>query len=149
MTYDNSWSAFLIEHSSTNPMINKLHTMRETIESCPQISWSELSQINPTQVALVDEHLCDDQIILLTFKEMNDIVTPGALMFESTLGLQKKQHVAIFGENSALWLQIDHSIQCCGGVTAVRGANAPLVELRYLHEHSNSACIVVLQGPKL
>jgi long-chain acyl-CoA synthetase len=137
-----------LEHSSTNPMINKLHTMRETIESCPQI-WSELSQINPTQVALVDEHLCDDQKISLTFEEMNNIVTSGALMFKSSLGLQKKQHVAIFGENSARWLQIDHSIQRSGGVTAVRGADAPLDELRYIYEHSDSASIVVLQGPKL
>ena len=36
-----------------------------------------------------------------------------------------------------------------GGVTAVRGADAPIEELRYIYDHSDSAAIAVLQGPKL
>jgi hypothetical protein len=28
-----------LDHSSTNPLINKLHTMRSTITTCPEI-WS-------------------------------------------------------------------------------------------------------------
>jgi long-chain acyl-CoA synthetase len=139
-----------LEHSSTNPLINKLHTMRDTLESCPQL-WQELAIINPDQVALVDEHLCDDQTITLTFSQMNDVVDKAARVFQSLLGIRKsqQQHVAILGENSARWLQVDHGIQRAGAVSAVRGADAPLDELRYIYAHCDSAATVVLQGPKL
>jgi len=46
-------------------------------------------------------------------------------------------------------LQIDQGLQLAGGVSAVRGADAPLDELRYIYEHSDSAGVAVLQGPKL
>jgi hypothetical protein len=63
-----------LDHSSTNPLINKLHTMRQShLQSCPQL-WQELATINPHQVALIDEHLCDGLNITLTFAEMNHIV---------------------------------------------------------------------------
>jgi hypothetical protein len=37
----------------------------------------------------------------------------------------------------------------CRGVSAVRGADDPLDELRCIYAHSDAASIVVLQGPKL
>jgi long-chain acyl-CoA synthetase len=138
-----------LEHSSTYPLINKLHTMRQNnLQSCPQL-WQELATINPHQVALIDEHLCDGLNITLSFAEMNHIVDRAARVFQNLANLQKGQHVAIFGENSARWLQIDHGIQRAGCVSAVRGADAPLHELRYIYAHSDSAGIVVLQGPTL
>jgi hypothetical protein len=139
-----------LDHSSTNPLINKLHTMRQSyLQSCPQL-WQELATINPHQVALIDEHLCDGLNITLTFAEMNhNIVDLAATIFQN-LGIgPKRQQVAIFGENSARWLQIDHGIQRAGGVSAVRGADAPPEELRYIYTHSDAAGIVVLPGPKL
>ena len=57
--------------------------------------------------------------------------------------------MAVLGENSARWLQIDHGLQLAGEVSSVRGADEPLHELRYIYEHSDSAGMVVLQGPKL
>ncbi|KAG7337962.1 long-chain-fatty-acid-CoA ligase [Nitzschia inconspicua] len=145
---DKSLPLNTLEHSTSNPLINKLHTMRESkLQSCPQL-WQELALLNPNQVALIDEHLCDDQKIQLTFAQMNDIVDKAANVFQS-LGIQRGQHVAILGENSARWLQVDHGIQRAGGASAVRGADAPLDELRYIYEHSDSAGIVVLQGPQL
>lgn len=57
-----------------NQLINKMHTMRQSyLQSCPQL-WQELAMINPHQVALIDEHLCDGLNITLTFAEMNHIV---------------------------------------------------------------------------
>jgi len=137
-----------LDHSSTNPLINKLRTIRDSkLESCPQL-WTELAEVNPNGVALIDDHLCDDKKISLTFKDMNAVVDKAAMAF-GRMGLAKGQHVAILAENSARWLQVDHGIQRAGGVSAVRGADAPLDELRYIYEHSDSAGIVVLQGPRL
>jgi len=137
-----------LDHSNTNPLINKLRTIRNSkLESCPQI-WTELSEVHPDGVALIDDHLCDDKKISLTFKDMNKVVNQGALAF-GRIGLVKGQNVAILAENSARWLQVDHGIQRAGGISAVRGADAPLDELRYIYEHSDSARIAVLQGPRL
>ena len=131
-----------------NPLINKLRAIRNSkLESCPQV-WTEVAEVNPDGIALIDEHLCDDKKISLTFKGMNAVVNQAALAF-GRMGLSKGQHVAILAENSARWLQVDHGIQRAGGVSAVRGADAPLDELRYIYEHSDSAGIVVLQGPRL
>lgn len=135
-----------LDHSTTNPMINKLHTLRDRLESCPQL-WTEMAQINPDQVALIDDHLCDDKI-QVTFAEMEEIVRTSAAIFQK-MGVTKGTNVAVLGENSARWLMADHGIQRAGGASAVRGADAPLEELRYIYEHSDSAGIAVLQGPKL
>jgi len=137
-----------LDHSSTDPLINKLRTIRDSkLDSCPQL-WTELAEVNPEGIALVDDHLCDDKKIKLSFRDMNNVVNQAALTF-GRMGLAKGQHVAVLAENSARWLQVDHGIQRAGGVSAVRGADAPLDELRYIYEHSDSAGIVVLQGPRL
>jgi long-chain acyl-CoA synthetase len=136
----------MLDHSTTDPMINKLHSLREKLTYCPQL-WSEMAQINPTQIALIDDHLCDDKI-QVNFSEMEGIVRTSAAIFQR-LGVTKGVNVAVLAENSARWLMADHGIQLAGGASAVRGADAPLEELRYIYEHSDSAGIAVLQGPKL
>ena len=131
---------------AADPLINKLHTIRNSIQSCPEL-WLELAQACPELRAVVDEHLCDTKIDL-TFAQFADSVRRSAALFRS-LGVQRGTHVAVLGENSARWLQIDQGIQMSGGTTAVRGADAPLEELRYIYRHSDSAGVAVLQGPKL
>lgn len=116
--------------------------MRETVQSCPEI-WKELAQACPNNRALVDDHLCDTKIDY-TFAQMEDRVRRSAAAFQS-LGVKKGVNVAVLGENSAMWLIVDHGIQLAGGASAVRGADAPLDELRYIYEHSDSAGIAVLQ----
>lgn len=142
---DKTFKANPLEHAS-DPLVNKLRTMRDTVDSCPQI-WYELAQHCPEMRAVLDDNLCDETIDV-TFHEMKDIVRKSAAVFAS-LGVKKGTKVAILGENSARWLMADHGIQLAGGVSAVRGADAPPDELRYIYEHSDSAGIVVLQGPKL
>jgi long-chain acyl-CoA synthetase len=134
------------EHSSSNPLANKLHTMREMLTNCPQL-WAELAKNCGSERALFDERLCDETIDV-TFAEMNDLVQKSAAVFQK-FGVKKGTNVAIFAENSARWLVCDHGIQLAGGASAVRGAEAPLDELRYIYEHSDSAGTAVLQGPKL
>jgi long-chain acyl-CoA synthetase len=135
-----------LDHAS-DPMINKLHTIRETIQSCPEL-WGELATTCPNLRAVYDEHLSDAKIDQ-TFAEFHQSVQRSAAVFQSQLALKKGQHVAILGENSATWLMVDQGIQLAGGISAVRGADAPISELRYIYQHSDSAGIVVLQGPKL
>lgn len=135
-----------LDHSSSNPLINKLHSMRSTVKSCPQI-WSELSKFCPNARAIYDDHLCDSKIDL-NFAQADTLIQKSASIFKA-LGVTKGTHVAILGENSAKWLIADHGIQLAGGVSAVRGADAPIEELKYIYEHSDSAGVVVLQGPKL
>lgn len=135
-----------LDHSTKNPLINKLRTMRETLSSCPQI-WAELAKTCPDRRAILDEHLCDEKIDL-SFAQMEQIVRKSAAVFAS-FGVEKGTNVAILGENSARWLIADHGIQLVGGASAVRGADAPPDELRYIYEHSDSAGIAVVQGPKL
>mmetsp|Transcript_15121 Transcript_15121/g.32824 ORF Transcript_15121/g.32824 Transcript_15121/m.32824 type:complete len:801 (-) Transcript_15121:194-2596(-) len=131
---------------SSDPLVNKLRTMRETVTSCPAI-WKELAINCPDKRALLDEHLCDEKVDL-NFKEMEDKVRRSAAAFKS-LGVKKGVNVAILGENSAMWLIVDHGIQLAGGASAVRGADAPLDELRYIYEHSDSAGIAILQDVRL
>jgi long-chain acyl-CoA synthetase len=134
-----------LDHAS-DPLINKLHTMRGVVQSCPEI-WLQLESICPDLRALLDEHLCDTKVDL-TFAEMSQMVQKSASIFAS-LGVKRGINVAILGENSAYWLIVDHGIQLAGGASAVRGADAPLDELRYIYEHSDSAGVAVVQGPKL
>lgn len=135
-----------LDHSPNDPLINKLRTVRDTLESCPQL-WSELAKACPDKRAILDEHLSDTTIDL-TFGQMEQTVRKSASVFQS-LGVRKGVNVAIFAENSANWLIADHGIQLAGGASAVRGADAPIDELRYIYDHSDSAEIAVLQGPRL
>ena len=135
-----------LDHAK-DPLINKLHTIRETIPSCPEL-WSALADTCPNLRAIYDEHLSDTKIDL-TFAQFHDAVQRSAALFQSLCGLQPGAHVAVLGENSATWLLVDQGLQRAGGITAVRGADAPVAELRYIYQHSDSAGIVVLQGPKL
>ena len=138
---DNSNPPNPLDHSK-DPLVNKLRTMRETISSCPAI-WKELAENCPNRKAVIDEHLCDTKIDL-TFAQMEDKIRRSASAFQE-LGVTKGVNVAVLGENSAMWLIVDHGIQLAGGASAVRGADAPLDELRYIYEHSDSAGIAVLQ----
>ena len=157
VTNDGAWSGSVSSsteeelnpqfYQATDPLVNELTAMRAAVNSIPEI-WLRLTDILPNQQrAILDEHLCDDMVDL-TFSGMAKMVQCSAAVFCS-FGVTKGMHVAILGENSARWLQVDHGLQLAGGVSAVHGADATMDELHYIYEHSDSAGIVVLQGPKL
>lgn len=142
---DNTIELNTLDHAS-DPLINKLRTVRDSLTNCPQL-WAELANLCPERRALVDDHLCDEKLDI-SFGQMNEIVQKSATVF-ADLGIKKGNNVAILGENSARWLMADHGIQMAGGASAVRGADAPIDELLYIYEHSDSAAVAVLQGPRL
>jgi AMP-binding enzyme len=136
-----------LDHVPDNPLVNKLRTMRDIVSNCPQI-WFELAKILPNERALYDSHLCDTKIDL-SFSEALVQIQKSASIFDKIFNGKRTKHIAILAENAAYWLLVDHGIQLAGGVSAVRGADAPLDELRYVYEHSDSAGAVVLQDVKL
>ena len=77
----------------------------------------------------------------LTYHQVNDAVRRSAAAFAS-LGIVKGDHVAVFGENSAHWLFVDQGIQLAGGATVVRGADAPIEELKYIFNNSDAREVI-------
>lgn len=134
-----------LDHSQ-DPIVNALSNVRRTLTSGPEL-WGELAKICPDTRAVLDVHLCDE-VVDLTYAEMEQAVRQSATAFAG-LGIEKGDNVAIFGENSAQWLLVDQGIQMAGGVSVVRGADAPIEELMYIFEKSDAAPCVVLQGPSL
>lgn len=137
-------------YKSNDPTTSQLINMRNKLSSNVPSIWKELSYIIPDSIALIDEHSNPKNKVKLTFKEAYGLVQRSAAFFQQRLAIKgKESKVAIFAENSAYWILIDHGIQSAGGVSAVRGADAPIDELRYIYDHSDSYQCAVLQGPKL
>ncbi|GMH48216.1 hypothetical protein TrRE_jg10586, partial [Triparma retinervis] len=100
----------------------------------------------PTLTALTDDYHCDTPVSY-TFSQVRDLISNLSLHLHS-MGLTTNSKASLFAENSAHWLISDHAVQSLSAATAVRGADAPLDELRYIYTHSDST-LAILQGPKL
>jgi len=131
---------------SSIELTNALRRSRDGVQSCPGL-WLDLATLCPDSRALYDANHCDETVDM-AFSEVERVVRQVGAAFQK-LGVKKGDNVAIFGENSAKWLLSDHGVQIIGGVTAVRGADAPEEEIRYIYEHSESCGVAILQGPKL
>ncbi len=124
---------------SKDPLVNELRVMREMLTSIPQL-WACMNILVPDMKAIYDEHLCDS-VVDLTYHQVFDAVHRAAGAFQ-TLGLRPGDHVALFGENSAHWLFADQGVMLLGGATVVRGADAPIEELRYIYDNSDAREVV-------
>ncbi|CAN0441719.1 unnamed protein product, partial [Ectocarpus sp. 8 AP-2014] len=65
----------------------------------------------------------------LTYSEMRTSIGSMAAALIG-LGLEKQDCVSVFSENSYRWLIAEQGIMKAGGCNAVRGATAPVAELR-------------------
>ncbi|CBJ32681.1 long chain acyl-CoA synthetase [Ectocarpus siliculosus] len=83
----------------------------------------------------------------LTYSEMRTSIGSMAAALIG-LGLEKQDCVSVFSENSYRWLIAEQGIMKAGGCNAVRGATAPVAELRYIYGDSESVGAVV-ETPKL
>eukprot|EP00567_Pseudictyota_dubia_P001107 CAMPEP_0197467240 /NCGR_PEP_ID=MMETSP1175-20131217/65465_1 /TAXON_ID=1003142 /ORGANISM="Triceratium dubium, Strain CCMP147" /LENGTH=188 /DNA_ID=CAMNT_0043003303 /DNA_START=286 /DNA_END=848 /DNA_ORIENTATION=- len=86
-----------LDHSTSNPLVNKLRTMRDTATTCPGL-WKDLAEHNPDGIAVIDNHLCDTKI-KYTNKQMEERVRRSAAVFRD-LGVKRGTKVAVLGENS-------------------------------------------------
>ncbi len=82
-----------------------------------------------------------------TYEELADQISAAASAFNS-LGIVSGDVVALFSENSPRWLIADQGLMRLGSSNAVRGATAPVEELRYILDDSNSVGLIV-QSSKL
>mmetsp|Transcript_27846 Transcript_27846/g.45234 ORF Transcript_27846/g.45234 Transcript_27846/m.45234 type:complete len:802 (-) Transcript_27846:257-2662(-) len=90
--------------------------------------------------ALNDPH-CEEPT-QLSFKQLSQTIRTFGAGLQS-LGLGDGERVALFSENSYRWFITDQAIMLCGAVDAVRGSKAPIDELSYIVEQSESEGLVV------
>jgi len=77
-----------------------------------------------------------------SFAELDQRIATAAAAFRRQ-GVQEGDVVALFAENSPRWLVADQGLMRCGAADAVRGAAAPVEELRYILEDCNASALVV------
>jgi long-chain acyl-CoA synthetase len=112
--------------------------------------WSQLSRIDglwPVLAARHGEAIAVDAPHTnpperFSYQELNARIDSAAAGL-AQLGLQPGEVVALFAENSPRWLIADQAIMRCGAADAVRGATAPLEELRYIVGDSGAVGLVV------
>ena len=76
------------------------------------------------------------------FAELAERISLAAAAFRCH-GVQSGDVVALFAENSPRWLVADQGLMRAGAADAVRGASAPVEELRYILEDSKAVALVV------
>ena len=59
-----------------------------------------------------------------------------------SIGIETCDHIAQFSENNSRWIIMDLACQKLGVINAVRGSNAPVSELKYIYEHSDSCALI-------
>ena len=112
--------------------------------------WSQISRIDQLWPVLAERHR--DAIAVeaphaspperFSYRELSDRIDLAAAAL-GALGLQPGEVVALFAENGPRWLIADQAIMRCGACNAVRGATAPLDELRYILDDSGAVGLVV------
>jgi long-chain acyl-CoA synthetase len=107
--------------------------------------WDTLSRIIPNKSMLVDPVHGDR--VDLTYSQVNNLITQGAASLQS-LGINSGDCVSIFSENSHKWLVAEQAVMKAGGCNAVRGALAPVEELQYIYDNSESKGAVI-ENPNL
>lgn len=77
----------------------------------------------------------------VTYRQLEKDITKVAAALQ-TLGINKGMHIAQFSENSSKWMVLDQALFNCGAVNAVRGSLAPISELTYIYEQSDSIGLI-------
>eukprot|EP00468_Gymnochlora_sp_CCMP2014_P005177 CAMPEP_0167756596 /NCGR_PEP_ID=MMETSP0110_2-20121227/9473_1 /TAXON_ID=629695 /ORGANISM="Gymnochlora sp., Strain CCMP2014" /LENGTH=691 /DNA_ID=CAMNT_0007642723 /DNA_START=238 /DNA_END=2313 /DNA_ORIENTATION=- len=102
--------------------------------------WDHLAEKVPEQVCFTDDY--HDGKVEMTYGEAFEVMNNIGSGFQK-LGLEKGDKVSLFSDNSYRWLLADNAILRCGAASAVRGSAAPVDELGYILEHSESRGLVV------
>ena len=97
----------------------------------------ESSKKYGSHIALSDEY----SGYTITYKQLGQdiILAAGALQ---SLGTTKGTHIAQFSENNSKWMILDQALLRCGAINAVRGSMAPISELQYIYEQSDSSALI-------
>ena len=77
-----------------------------------------------------------------SYKKLASLINKASKSFYA-LGIRKGDVVTVIAENSPRWLIVDQALMRIGAINAVRGCNAPAVELDYIVKHSNSVGLII------
>ncbi len=112
------------------------------IQALPRVDavWPGLADRHGTLTALDAPHAAHPE--RLSFGELAERIATAAAAFRSH-GITDGTVVALFSENSPRWLVADQGLMRAGAADAVRGASAPVEELRYILEDSGATALVV------
>eukprot|EP01041_Mallomonas_annulata_P003706 gene3706-7370_t len=117
----------------------KIPILQQNWKVLPDI-WDSLANAMPNRTMLTDPIHGDN--VQLTFSEANSLITKGATALQS-MGLVPGDCVSLFSENSHRWFLIEQAIMKAGCCNAVRGAFAPIEELKFIYDNSKSIGVVV------
>ena len=102
--------------------------------------WPWLAAHHGTVTAVDAPHAAHPE--RFSYGELAQRIATAAAAFHE-LGIRSDDVVAMFAENSPRWLVADQGLMRAGAADAVRGASAPVEELRYILEDSQAAALVV------
>ncbi|WP_320664992.1 AMP-binding protein [Prochlorococcus sp. MIT 1223] len=116
-----------------------LHDYVENLERVDQM-WPWLKAHYGNVLAVDAPHASPPE--RFNYSELSDLISAAAAGI-SSFGIGNGDVVAIFSENSPRWLVIDQGIMRVNAIDAVRGASAPIEELRYILEDSKAIGLVI------
>ena len=102
--------------------------------------WIGLANRHGTVTAVDAPHATHPE--RLSFADLAQRIATAAAAFQAH-GVAEGDVVALFSENSPRWLVADQGLMRAGAADAVRGASAPVEELRYILEDSQATALVV------
>jgi long-chain acyl-CoA synthetase len=102
--------------------------------------WPWLADRHGTITALDAPHATHPE--RFSFGELAERIATAAAAFNAK-GVREKDVVALFSENSPSMVGGRSSLMRCGAADAVRGASAPVEELRYILDDSKATALVV------
>ena len=102
--------------------------------------WIGLANRHGTVTAVDAPHASHPE--RLSFADLAQRIATAAAAFQAH-GVAEGDVVALFSENSPRWLVADQGLMRAGAADAVRGASAPVEELRYILEDSQATALVV------
>ncbi|KAG2449926.1 hypothetical protein HYH02_000030 [Chlamydomonas schloesseri] len=108
--------------------------------------WRRNAMAHGDMLALRDPH--HEGSPEMTFRQLHGAMQDLAAGL-AELGLQPKDRVALFSENSSRWLVADGAVMAAGAADVVRGATAPPEELLFIAQHSGAAGLVVQDAAAL
>ena len=115
------------------------HKYVEDIARVDQI-WDLLKQSYGDVIAVDAPHTMTTE--RYTYRELANLIATAAAGFKS-FGVGSGDVVALFAENSPRWLVADQGLMRVGAADAVRGASAPVDELRYILDDSSAIALIV------
>ena len=115
------------------------HSFVQSLDSVDAV-WPWLAEHHGSITAVDAPHAVHPE--RFSFGELAQRIATAAVAFRRA-GVQNGDVVALFAENSPRWLVADQGLMRAGAADAVRGAAAPVEELRYILEDCRATALVV------